>query len=102
MESILTALYRGQLQPDETIVPSHPEYRPLSRQIGALTEKWKNRLGEETFRELEEYFDLCDSVDSMHVEAAFIHGFRLGANMIIEVMSRREELVPDTASGVSL
>lgn len=102
MESILTALYRGQLQPDETIVPSHPEYRPLGRQIGALTEKWRNRLGEETFRELEEYFDLCESADSMHVEAAFIHGFKLGANMIIEVMSRREELVPNAASGVSL
>ena len=102
MESILTALYHGQLQPDETIVPSHPEYRPLGRQIGALTEKWRNSLGEETFRELEEYFDLCDSVDSMHVEAAFIHGFKLGANMIIEVMSRREELIPNAASGVSL
>lgn len=102
MNSILEALYRGQLNPDETIVPSHPEYRPLSRQIGAMTEQWRNRLGEETFRELEEYFDLCDSVDSMHVEAAFIHGFRLGANMIIEVMSKREELVPNAASGVSL
>lgn len=102
MESILEALYRGQLHPEEIIVPSNPEYRPLGRQIGAMTEQWRNRLGEETFRELEEYFDLCDSVDSMHVEAAFIHGFRLGANMIIEVMSKREELVPNATSGVSL
>ena len=30
MESILAALYHGQLQPDE-IVPSHPEYRPLAQ-----------------------------------------------------------------------
>ena len=54
------------------------------------------------FRELEEYSDLCVSVNSLHVEAAFIHGFRLGANMIIEVMSKREELVPNATSGVSL
>ena len=102
MESILAALYHGQLQPDENIVPSHPEYRPLGRQIGVLTEKWRTRLGEETFRELEEYFDLCDRVDGMHIEAAFIHGFKLGANTIIEVMSRGEELIPKTASGESL
>ncbi|WP_245742223.1 DUF6809 family protein [Fontibacillus panacisegetis] len=49
----------------------------------------RDRLGEEAFCELEEYFDLCDSVDSMHVEAAFLHGFRLGANLMIEVMSKR-------------
>jgi len=102
MESILAALYRGQLQPEETIVPSHPEYRPLGRQIGAMTEKWRKELSDEMFRELEEYSDLCVSVNSLHIEAAFIQGFKLGANMIIEVMSRREELVPSAASGVSL
>ncbi|MCD9020583.1 DUF6809 family protein [Cohnella silvisoli] len=101
MESILEALYRGQLHPDETIVPSHPEYRRLGRQIGAMTEKWRKELSDEMFRELEEYSDLCVSLNSLHVEAAFIHGFRLGANMIIEVMSKREELIPNAASGVS-
>lgn len=102
MESILSALYHGQIQPDETIVPSHPEYRPLGRQIGAMKEQWSSRLDEEMYRELEEYFDLCDSMDSIQVEAAFIHGFKLGANMIIEVMSRREDLVSNAASGLSL
>ncbi|SDF58035.1 hypothetical protein SAMN04488542_11320 [Fontibacillus panacisegetis] len=102
MKTILEALYRGQIHPVETIVPSQPEYRSVSRQVAAQTEQWRERLGEETFRELEEYFDLCDSVDSMHVEAAFLHGFRLGANLLIEVMSNREEFVPNAASGMSL
>ncbi|PNQ84114.1 DUF6809 family protein [Paenibacillus polymyxa] len=102
MKSILEALYHGQLHPDETIVPSHPEYRQLGRQIVAMTEQWRNRLGEEEFRELEEFFDLCDMSGGMHVEAAFIHGFRLGANMMIEVMSKREEFVPNATSGLSL
>ncbi|WP_019637337.1 DUF6809 family protein [Paenibacillus fonticola] len=74
MESILEAFYRGQLHPEETIIPSHPDYRPLCRQVAAQTEQWRNRLGKDVFRELEEYFDLCDSIDSMHVEAAFLHG----------------------------
>ncbi|MCU6713175.1 hypothetical protein M6D81_31205 [Paenibacillus sp. J5C_2022] len=102
MKSILEALYRGQLHPEEIIVPIHPEYRLLSRQLGAMTEKWRKELSAEMFRELEKYSDLCVSVNSLHVEAAFVHGFRLGANMIIEVMSKHEELVPNEAAGVSL
>ena len=102
MESILEALYRGQLHPEEIIVPTHPEYRSLSRQLGAMTEKWRKELSDEMFHELEKYSDLCVSVNSLHGEAAFVHGFRLGANMIIEVMSKREELVPNEAAGVSL
>lgn len=97
MKTILEALYRGQINPDELIVSSHPEYRSVSRQVAAQTEKWRERLGEEVFRELEEYFDLCDSAGSMHVEAAFLHGFKLGANLLIEVMSNREELIPATS-----
>lgn len=102
MKTILEALYRGQINPDEMIVPSQPEYRSLSRQVSAQTLQWRERLGEEAFRELEGYFDLCDSASSVHVEAAFLHGFRLGANLLIEVMSNREELVPNAASSMPL
>lgn len=102
MKTILEALYRGQINPDEIIVPSQPEYRSISRQVSAQTVQWRERLGEEVFRELEEYFDLCNSASSMHVEAAFLHGFRLGANLLIEVMSNREELAPDANSSMPL
>lgn len=101
MNTILEALYRGHIRPDEEIVPSHPDYRAVSRQVAAQTEQWRERLGEEVFREFEEYIDLYDRVYSMHVEAAFLHGFRLGANLLIEVMSDREALVPGAASSLS-
>ncbi|MEK3838080.1 MULTISPECIES: DUF6809 family protein [unclassified Paenibacillus] len=87
MKTILEALYHGKLQPDMNIVPSHPEYRSACRQVTAETQQWPERLGEEVFRELEEYLDLCDSVNSIRVEAAFIEGFKLGANLLIETMS---------------
>ncbi|WP_342547469.1 DUF6809 family protein [Paenibacillus sp. FSL P2-0089] len=89
MKTILEALYHGKLQPNMTIVPSHPEYRSACRQVASETQQWRERLGEDVFRELEEYLDLCDSVNSMHVEAAFIEGFKLGANLLIETMSSR-------------
>ncbi|RAV06403.1 DUF6809 family protein [Paenibacillus sp. YN15] len=102
MKTILEALYHGQIYPNELIMPSQPEYRAASRQVAAQTEQWRKRLGKEVFRELEEYIDLCDSVESMHAEAAFSHGFRLGANLIMEIMSNREELVSNADSSMSL
>ncbi|CAH1217425.1 hypothetical protein PAECIP111893_04276 [Paenibacillus plantiphilus] len=102
MNSILGALYRGQLNPDETIVPSDPEYRPLNRQIAAIRDQLKNRLSEQDFCKLEEMFCLRDKSDGLYMEAAFLHGFKLGAAMQIEVMIDREEFVRDAASGLSL
>lgn len=87
MTTILEALYHGKLQPNMTIVPSHPEYRSAYKQVTAETQQWRERLGEVVFRELEEYLDLCDSVNSMYVEAAFHQGFKLGANLLIETVS---------------
>ncbi|MFB5268540.1 DUF6809 family protein [Paenibacillus enshidis] len=73
-------------------MPSHPEYRSLIQQVVTQTEQWRTRLDEDIFRELEEYLDLCGSVNSIHVEAAFLHGFRLGANLMIEVMGEHKLL----------
>lgn len=101
MNSILSALYKSQLNPDETIVPSHPEYRPLNRQIATMREQWKNQLSEQEYGQLEEMFGLRDKSDGMHMEAAFVQGFKLGAAMLIEVMMDREELFQDVASGMS-
>lgn len=89
MKSTLETLYRGQMCPHENIVPSHSEHQMLVQQIVATTEQWKNRLSEEEFRELEELLDLCDSSAGMYIEAAFLYGFKLGANMLIEIMDER-------------
>ncbi|PWW42998.1 MULTISPECIES: DUF6809 family protein [Paenibacillus] len=102
MNSILEALYNGRLRPDETMMPTHPEYQMLGQQISAKTEQWKNRLSEEEFGELEQLFDLCGQCDGMHSEAAFVQGFRIGANMLIEVMSQREESVPANSANCSV
>ncbi|MFB5676940.1 DUF6809 family protein [Paenibacillus terreus] len=91
MGSILEALYQGRLQPDEAIMPVHPEYRALNRNIASLMEQWKKRLGEEAFRELEDLFDLSAQSSGMHAEAAFYHGFNLGATLLVEVMMAREQ-----------
>lgn len=62
MNSILEALYNGRLRPDEMMMPTHPEYQVLGRQIAILTEQWKNRLSDNEFLELEQLFDLWGDV----------------------------------------
>ncbi|GBF78496.1 hypothetical protein PA598K_07147 [Paenibacillus sp. 598K] len=101
MKTLLSALYHGELHPDESIIPTHPDYRSLSRQAAAYAKLLRERLGEEVFRELEPYFDLCESRDSMQVEAAFLHEFKLGANILIEVMNNRDDFPSTAASGKS-
>lgn len=98
MFSLLGALYRGQLNPDETIVSSHPDYRPLNRKIATLREQLKNQLSEPEINTLEELFSLYDRSNGMQMEAAFIQGFKLGAAMELEVLIERDGGVQRTAS----
>lgn len=93
MKSILEELYYGNISPDETVISTDPEYRPLNRKISEAVENWKNRLSEQDFEDLEELLYLCTQADSMQTRAAFLHGFKLGSAILIEVMTGKEELV---------
>lgn len=93
MTTILQALYRGQITPEESIVPTQPEYRAINRQVAAQAQQWRERLGEDAFLELEEFLYLRDRADRMHVEAAFHQGFKLGANLLIEVMGNQSGIL---------
>jgi hypothetical protein len=42
---------------------------------------------------VEELLDLYGASNSMHNQASFMHGFKMGALMMIEVYSSKEELV---------
>lgn len=44
MKSILEELYRGNLSPEEQMVPTSPEYRPLNRKISELKAEVKDRF----------------------------------------------------------
>lgn len=93
MESILEELYNGNIRPFEVILSRNPEYRPLNQKISEMTENWRKRLNKEEFKELEELMDMRSEVNDMHTTAAFIHGFKLGAAVLVEVMDGRDELV---------
>lgn len=85
MKNIIEELFYGNLNPEERIVPTDPEYRPLNRKISELMEEAKQRFSESDFAVLEEILDLNGESSSMVTSEAFVQGFRMGALVMVEV-----------------
>lgn len=93
MKSILEALYYGEIRPEEKIVPTDPEYRRISRKVSEAMEMWKEKLSADDFNQLEAMLDLRGQSESMYATASFTNGFQLGAFMMLEICSAKEELL---------
>ena len=93
MKSILEELYASNIYPDELIIPKDPEYHPLSQKISDILEMWEKKLSENDYNQLETLLELCSQLNSMEASESFIYGFRLGALIMTEVLTGKEELV---------
>ena len=93
MKTILEKLYEGNIYPDEFIIPKDPEYRPLNQKISDTIETLKKKLSEDDYNQLENLLDLRSQSSSMDAAASFMYGFKLGAVIMIEVLTGKEELV---------
>lgn len=85
MKNIIEELFYGNLHPEDCIVPTDPEYRPLNRKISDLMVEAKQRFSEDDFKALEEILDLNSESSSMVTSEAFVQGFRMGALVMVEV-----------------
>jgi hypothetical protein len=93
MKPILEELYYGHLYPFEQIVPQDPEYRPLNQKISDIKGTLEEKLPADDYESLEELLKLyCDS-SVLEACAAFEYGVKLGALIILEVLSGKRELV---------
>ncbi|MBE9917450.1 hypothetical protein G8C92_25895 [Paenibacillus donghaensis] len=86
MKSILEEIYYGNLHMEEQIVPTDPEYQPINRKISELIEDAKQRFSESDFAALEEILDLNGESNSILAKASFVHGFTMGALVMVEVL----------------
>ena len=93
MKTILEELFAGNIYPDELIVPKSLEYSLLNNEISDTTEKLKEKLSKDDCEQLEALLDLHSKSSSMDAAASFMYGFKLGATIIIEVLTGKEELV---------
>ncbi|WP_342424826.1 DUF6809 family protein [Paenibacillus sp. FSL E2-0178] len=59
---------------------------------------WKDRLSEEEFNEFETLLDLYAQTHDMELASIFKYGFRLGAGIMVEVLTGEEELASKLSS----
>ncbi|AKG34872.1 DUF6809 family protein [Paenibacillus durus] len=93
MSNILEGLFYGNLRPDECIHPNNPEYLLLTRKISSAMEAYKKQLSTDEFDSLEKLVDLLGESTSIYSAASFVHGFRMGALMMVEVYGGGEDFV---------
>lgn len=87
MKSILEELYNGNINPSETMIPTNPNFRPVTGRISNAMDNWKDKLSPEDFKKLEALLDLFTEADCMEISEAFTGGFKLGALIMMEVLA---------------
>jgi hypothetical protein len=92
MRTILRALYKDRIYPAEQIIPEDPGYQFSNRKISGEIEKWERKLSKDDFEQLKTLTNLYRRVGSMEACASYVHGFRLGAMMMMEVLGGKEEI----------
>lgn len=95
MQSIIKALFRGEIVPDEQIVPDDPAYLPVNRAISDEKKYLKERLTQEQQDHFEKLDRLNCQAMTLYGMLSFQYGFKLGAMLMIDVFTGREEIVPE-------
>ena len=89
MKTMIDELWYGNIQPAEETTPT-AEMRDVSRYISQQTEKLREMLSDDGKALLEKLADnFCES-SSLLAREAFRHGFKLGANLMIEIRTDKD------------
>lgn len=86
MNKILEQLYNGEIYPSENIVPTNPEYRPLTRKISDEREALQTKLNAEDSERLEALGEMYIETSAMYGYENFLCGFKLGALLMLEIL----------------
>lgn len=87
MSDLLESLFYGNICPVESIRATNPEYKLVSKEISKMIDAYQHKLSAEDFNELEKLIDLLGKSASMYAAATYSEGFRLGALIMVEVLS---------------
>lgn len=93
MNKILEQLYNGEIYPSENIVPTNPEYRPLTRKISDEREALQTKFNAEDNERLESLGEMYIETSAMYGYENFLCGFKMGALLMLEIL--KGEGVPE-------
>ena len=91
MKNILGELWHGNISPQEDSRNNTPEMKQLMDYMARYHDDLLKTLSDEQ-RDIFERFDDCWSeYASLAEEAIFVYAFRLGAQMMLDVLSKENE-----------
>ena len=89
MKNMIDELWSGNIQPLEETTPT-VEMRDVSRHISQRTEALREMLSEDGTALLEKLVDDFYESSSLLTREAFKRGFKLGANLMLEIRDTEE------------
>ena len=85
MRSVLEELWHGRVEPYDDIHMTKEE-RHLIDLIAENRERLEKTLTEQQKEQLEKYIDCSQALSELVQKEVFMHGFRLGARIVIEAL----------------
>ena len=89
MKNMIDELWSGNIQPLEETTPT-VEMRDVSRHISQRTEALREMLSEDGTALLEKLVDDFYESSSLLAHEAFKRGFKIGANLMLEIRNTEE------------
>ena len=83
---ILKDLFCGTVVPWELPSSNSPELKKARQELSDFGEELQNRFSDEEFALIEEYLNKGTNLMSLEMEEAFIYGFRLGGQILLDIL----------------
>ena len=87
MNNIIDDLYLGKINPNEFTRIVHTGYKRLGKESADLYDWLLKNLEGDSKKNFEEFVDKDCSMDAIEVRLRFIEGFRLGAQIMLDVLT---------------
>jgi len=92
-QSLIHHLFNGELNPSEIIGTSNDELLKIYEKLGELKPNLLKKLPSNVFSDLEQVDNLTEEAHDIHSRECFVYGFKLGAMLILEILSSKDELI---------
>lgn len=87
MDNIIDDLYLGNINPNENTRIQHAEYLKLGKHSCEIEAVLRERLNKEDKKLFEDFTNAMGTMNAIEVRLRFIEGFRLGAQILLDVLT---------------
>ncbi len=92
MSSIITDLYRGEIQLRDCVYSDDSDVAIHHRAVGEIRERMGKSLNESTAEQLSQLTDCYEKLIEAESSEAFRQGFALGVGLVMEVHAQLSEM----------